>query len=107
MSANQVSTSSNLALDAIRERDAEYRLTVHVPGYDIACADRRVLLEEVDRLTLATMSESDYLNGQRHERARIAAAVKAVEWVGCGGWGCATRAGEIYDAVLVAIEGDV
>ena len=69
-------------------------------------AEQDALLAEVDRLTLATMSENDYLNGQRHERARILAEVRAVEWVGCGGWGCATRAGEIYDAVIAAIEGD-
>ena len=41
------------------------------------CGDRLTLLAEVDRLTLATMSENDYLNGQRHERARILAAVEA------------------------------
>ena len=41
-------------------------------------AEQDALLAEVDRLTLATMSENDYLNGQRHERARILAAVEAL-----------------------------
>ena len=72
-------TSSNTAgIEAIRKRDEE---AIHgdsmEPDHIQAINDRETLLAEVDRLTLATMSENDYLNGQRHERARILAAVEA------------------------------
>ena len=64
-------------------------------------AEQDALLAEVDRLTLATMSENDYLNGQRHGRARILAEVKAlpVRWL---------PTGNVVDVddVLRAIEGE-
>ena len=42
----------------------------------------------------------------KDERNRILAAVKALDWLGCGGWGCATNMGDTYEAVIAVIKGE-
>ena len=66
------------------------------------------LLAEVDRLMLASMSEGDYLNGQRHERARILAAIEAQAPDGTKSRDFAYALGwdNAIAAILAAIGGD-
>jgi hypothetical protein len=40
------------------------------------------------------------------ERARILAAVKRLDWLGCGGWGCTSNMSDTYAAVIAAIKGE-
>jgi len=94
-------------LDDIRKRAAECGDPIgHLLDLCAACADRRTLLDVVDRLTLATMSENDYLNGQRHERARILAAVRWMDKERCYTNGVHEDWHLRLAAVIAAIEGE-
>jgi hypothetical protein len=42
----------------------------------------------------------------KDERARILAAVKRLDWLGCGGWGCTSNMSDTYAAVIAAIKGE-
>ena len=101
-------------IEAISKRDRDWHdprfarpTKAHFWEFE-AATDRHTLLAEIDRLTALNFTHNDEEHdcGTATERARILAEVRAVEWVGCGGWGCATRAGEIYDAVIAAIKGE-
>ena len=42
--------------------------------------------------------------GKSVERERIRSRLGALNWLGCGGWGCATNMSETYEAVVAAVD---
>ena len=97
-------------LDAIRARDAltpKRWFPNQLPAERQARIDRRALLAEVDRLTLAVAIEKAGASSDvKAEHARIRRKVEGLPFDSCGGWGCSGQMADLRAAVLAIVEGE-